>query len=198
MHADSITDQPPTEATRIAERRIASPLSVEFWRMCRQDIRSNMGWTRPGARAMLAYRFGAWAQTVLVPVIGWLLRRLALSMHRYVRNTYGIEIYPTATIGERVTIGHQSGIVIHEYATIGDDCLIRQGVTMGLAGTDQPASPANAPSIGNGVDIGAGAVIIGAIRIGDGAKIWPNAVAMQDVPAGATLMAPISRLAPRK
>jgi len=197
MEADmTLADHPPALPAR-SDTRPPSPLSKRFWQMCRQDIRSNMGWSRPGSRAMLAYRFGSWAQTVRTPVAGGIVRRIALSMHRYVRNTYGIEIYPTARIGERVTIGHQNGIVIHEYAIIGDDCLIRQNVTMGLAGTTEEASPDNAPHIGNRVDFGAGAVIIGAVKIGDDVNIWPNAVVVRDVPEKSTVMTPISKVMPR-
>jgi serine O-acetyltransferase len=124
-----------------------------------------------------------------------ILLRVHLSMHRYVRNAYGIEIYSTARIGRGVIIGHQSGIVIHEFATIGDDCLIRQGVTMGLArGHKKAPSPENAPTIGDRVDIGAGAVIVGPVKIGDDVRIFPNAVVLTNVPSRTTVMAPTSRL----
>jgi serine O-acetyltransferase len=198
MNQHTIPVEPHQPVAEARAPRPASPMTKEFWKLCREDIRSNMGWTRPGARAMLAYRFGAWALTVRTPVLGALLRRLALAMHRYIRNSYGIEIYPTATIGQRVTIGHQSGIVIHEYAKIGDDCLIRQGVTMGLANAKgAEAAPENAPTIGSRVDIGVGAVIMGAVTIGDDVTIFPNAVVMTNVPPRSTVISPVSRILPR-
>ena len=75
---------------------------------------------------------------------------------------------------------HPNGVVIHEDAVIGDDCMIMQQVTIGMIGTGQ------VPRIGNGVYIGAGAKIIGKVEVGDGARIGANAVVVDDVPAGCT------------
>lgn len=176
-----------------------SPFTRAFWSLCKEDIWRNMGINRPGARAMVVYRLGAWAQTIRTPVLGPVVRRLVTGMQRYVRNAYGIELYPTATIGRRLLIGHQNGIVIHEYARIGDDCLIRHGVTMGLinAQKDGGAAPENAPTIGSRVDIGVGAVIMGPVTIGDDVTIFPNAVVATNVPAGSTVISPMSRILPR-
>ncbi len=54
-------------------------------------------------------------------------------LYRYVRNHYSIELYYTATVGRRVVIGHQRAIVIHDRAEIRDECVIRQGVTLGAS-----------------------------------------------------------------
>jgi serine O-acetyltransferase len=90
-------------------------------------------WSKPGFHTMVMYRFGAWRCT-LPPIPRKLLRFPYWLMHTWCRNFYGIELHETATIGRRLRIAHQSGIVIHEYAVIGDDCIIRQGVTIGSAG----------------------------------------------------------------
>jgi serine O-acetyltransferase len=103
-------------------------------------------------------------------------------MQRHVRNHYGIEMYDTATIGRRLEIGHQGAIVIHEYAVIGNDCTIRQAVTIGAAGS---WSATTAPILGDHVDVGAGAKILGKIKVGDNTRIGPNVVLMTDLPAGA-------------
>lgn len=182
-HDDAAKNRPP--------RRTFAALC----RVMRQDMRNNFGWTRPGTRALLVYRLGAWIESLNPSLVKNVLRRIQLSMHRYVRNAYGIEIYSTATIGEGVIIGHQSGIVIHEFARIGNDCLIRQGVTLGIArGHGQSPSPENAPTLGDRVDIGAGAVIMGAVTIGDDVRIFPNAVVLTNVPSNTTVMAATSRL----
>ena len=97
------------------------------------------------------------------------------------RNRYGIELPYSAKIGRRVIVEHQSGIVVHGNAEIGDDSIIRQGVTLGNKTMDRPA---DAPVLGRGVNVGAGAKILGAVRIGDCAQIGANAVVLSDVPAG--------------
>jgi serine O-acetyltransferase len=122
--------------------------------------------------------------------------RLPLTLvHRpafwFVRNCCGIELPHTARVGRRFLIGHQSGIVIHHNAVIGDDCLVRQNVTIG-AGTASNAD--RAPRLGNGVEIGAGAAIIGPVTIGDHVRIGPNAVVTMNVPAGSIVVAPPPRV----
>ncbi|WP_206667536.1 serine O-acetyltransferase [Muricoccus nepalensis] len=151
-------------------------------------------WTLPGFRAIATYRLGVWAlsQSGLKKKAAWSLHTF---LRRYVRNIYGIEIFATAKIGRRFHIGHQGGIVIHEHATIGDDCLVRQGVTFGAV--LERDFVAHAPVVGNRVDVGAGAMIVGGVKIGDDVRIGPNAVVLTDVPAGATVFAPMSKIMPR-
>ena len=95
---------------------------------------------------------------------------------------YGIELPYSAQIGRRVVIEHQGGIVVHGATTIGDGTIIRQGCTFGIRSLDRLDE---APTIGRDVNIGAGAVIIGDVKVGDGASIGANAVVLQDVPPGA-------------
>ena len=97
----------------------------------------------------------------------------------------GIEIHPAAKIGKRLFIDHGMGVVIGETATIGDDVTIYQGVTLGGTSAERKVRH---PQIGNGVVIGAGAKLLGAITVGDGAAIGANAVVLKDVPAGATMV----------
>jgi serine O-acetyltransferase len=95
----------------------------------------------------------------------------------------GIEIHPGASIGRRFFIDHGMGIVIGETSEIGDDCTLYHGVTLG--GTTWNKGKRH-PTLGKGVVIGAGAKILGPVKIGDGAKIGSNAVVVKDVPEGAT------------
>jgi serine O-acetyltransferase len=95
---------------------------------------------------------------------------------------FGITIGVAANIGQRLTIEHSGAIVIHGCAEIGDDCVIRQGVTIGNRRMD---APFDAPKIGNRVNIGAGAKILGGVTIGDDVSIGANAVVIKDIPAGA-------------
>ncbi|WP_052388731.1 serine O-acetyltransferase [Belnapia moabensis] len=113
------------------------------------------------------------------------LRTMARAVSHTNRFITGIEIHPGATIGKRLFIDHGMGVVIGETAEIGDDVLIYHGVTLGgLSG--QPGK--RHPTIGNGVAIGAGAQVLGPIRIGDNARIGANAVVVAEVPAGETVV----------
>jgi serine O-acetyltransferase len=149
--------------------------------------------SRPGYRALRMYRFGVWRMTISSRLLRAPLSVLYRWMHRRVRNRYGIELHYTANIGRRLLIAHQGAIVIHEHATIGDDCLIRQGVTIGAAGT---YSIEDAPVLGDRVSLGAGSMILGRVKIGDDVKVGPNAVVMMNVRAGSMVMAPPARVIP--
>jgi serine O-acetyltransferase len=129
------------------------------------------------------YRFGVWADTLKNRIIRTVTMRVYWFFSRWIRNYYGIELLYTAKIGRRFLIGHQGGIVIHPNAVFGDDCLIRQGVTVGDSGR---GSDGSAPRMGDEVHIGAGAVIMGNITVGSRVSIGPNAMVMANVPAGST------------
>lgn len=172
---------------------------VGLLRLLREDLRRHgLDILSPGCRAVAAYRFGAWARSLRPAIFRIPLLLLHGVFFRYVRNRYGIELYSTARIGRRLLIGHQNGIVIHRFATIGDDCLIRQGVTFGEAGIGRDNfADGIGPVVGDNVDIGAGAVIIGNVHIGDHVNIGPNAVIMTNIPAHTTVLAPPARMMPR-
>jgi serine O-acetyltransferase len=156
----------------------------EDWRVHHRDS------SLPGFRALAAYRLGAWRRSHSSAAVRMLLAFPSRLLLRFARNHYGIELYSTAHIGRRVTIAHQGGIVIHELAQIGDDVIIRQGCTVGAVSDERFA----APVLEDGVELGAGAVIVGNVRIGRDARIGPNAVVLRDVPAGAIVLAPQSRV----
>ena len=149
---------------------------VEDWNTHGRDS------TRPGFQALAVHRFGNWRMGIGPKIVRAPFSIVYRILYRGVRNFYGIELPYTARVGRRVTIEHQSGIVIHGASEIGDDCVIRQGVTLG---NQRPDRPHEAPKLGNRVNIGAGAKLLGDVRIGDGARIGANAVVIADVPAGA-------------
>jgi serine O-acetyltransferase len=97
----------------------------------------------------------------------------------------GIEIHPGAKIGRRFFIDHGSGVVIGETAEVGDDVLMYQGSA--LAGTSLKKEKRH-PTIGNNVVIGTKAIVLGAINVGDGARIGAGSVVIKPVPAGATVV----------
>ena len=92
-----------------------------------------------------------------------------------------------------MVIGHQGAIVIHDRAEIGDECLIRQGVPLGASSHHRAWE---APKLGRGVQVGAGAMILGDIKIGDGAAIGANVVVTCDVPPMATVLSEPARIVP--
>jgi len=107
------------------------------------------------------------------------------------RGFTGIEIHPGAKIGRRLFIDHGMGVVIGETAEIGEDCLIYKGVVLG--GTTLEKKKRH-PTLGNRVIIGSNSTVLGAITIGDGARIGSGSVVVKPVPAGATVVGVPARI----
>jgi len=160
------------------------PPALGFWQQLKEDwIAHERDWTKPGFRAVAVQRFGVWRMKIEPLILRAPFSILYRALYRKIRNTYGIELPYTVQLGRRVIIEHQSGIVIHGNCSIGDDCIIRQGVTMGNRYLERPF---DAPKLGNSVNVGAGAKIFGNVTIGDGANIGANAVVLSDIPPGKT------------
>ena len=107
----------------------------------------------------------------------------------------GIEIHPAARIGRRLFIDHGMGCVIGETADVGDDVTLYHGVTLGGVSL---AREKRHPTLGDGVIVGSGAQVLGPLTVGEGARIGANAVVLEDVPAGATMVGiPARRVPPR-
>ncbi len=122
-------------------------------------------------------------------VAGFFWRHRMRTLGRFIshigRFFTGIEIHPGARLGRRLIIDHGMGVVIGETAEIGDDVYIYHQVTLGGIS----AAPGKRhPTVGNNVIIGAGAKVLGAIEIGEGARIGANAVVVAAVPAGTTVV----------
>lgn len=117
-------------------------------------------------------RTGPWAS---------LGRRLAVIRHRFWSVVCAADIPVNAKLGGGLLLPHPQGIVIHPDSVVGPNCLLFQGVTLGVGGAKE-----GAPILGGHVDVGAGAKILGGVRIGDHAVIGANAVVLRDVPSGAT------------
>jgi serine O-acetyltransferase len=155
-----------------------------LWQQITEDwIAHGRDWTKPGFRAIAVHRFGVWRMNLPSKLLRAPFSILYRMLFRKVRNTYGIELPYTVKLGRRVIIEHQSAIVIHGYCEIGDDSIIRQGVTLGNRYLEKPFE---APKLGARVNVGAGAKIFGAVIIGNDVNIGANAVVLSDIPAGAT------------
>ncbi|HEV2334441.1 MAG TPA: serine O-acetyltransferase [Stellaceae bacterium] len=136
----------------------------------------------PGFHALLYYRLAHWLWER-----GWYLSgRLVSHIGRMLT---GIEIHPGAKISKRLFIDHGMGVVIGQTAEIGDDCTLYDGVTLGgTRPSKEQQSQKRHPTIGNDVIIGAGAKILGPLKVGDGARIGAAAVVLKEVPDGATMV----------
>ena len=152
-----------------------------FWTLIREDyLAHKRDWTRAGFQALIVYRFGVWRMGVKPRLLRVPLSAVYKGLFRTICNFYGIEIPYTAKIGRRVVFEHQHGIIVHGNTVIGDDCTIRQGVTLGIR---RPDRLTDAPTLERGVQLGCGAAILGKVTIGEFAEIGANAVVLQDVPA---------------
>lgn len=152
--------------------------------------------TAPGLHALALHR----VSTALRDRPGVLARLLRRACHTVnvllVRNVYGMEVYETAVIGRRLKIVHHMGVLIGRGTVIGNDCIVRQHVTLGQLsgarmGVDQE------PRLGDRVILGVGCSVLGPVTIGDGARVGPHALVLKDVPAGATAMASPARALPK-
>jgi serine O-acetyltransferase len=153
-----------------------------MFRHLREDYRSHReGLLAQGFWAVTFYRFGYARKRVRWRVVRvpWAILYVVLSKLSQI--LFGIYIGMDAKIGRRLVIEHFGCIIIHNNAIIGDDVVIRQGVTIGNRSIDRPL---DVPHIGNRVNIGAGAKLLGPITIGDDVNIGANAVVLCDVPAG--------------
>jgi serine O-acetyltransferase len=132
----------------------------------------------PGFQARQAHRLAHALHLRGVPLLPRLISHLS-------RMLTGVEIHPGAVIGEGLFIDHGMGVVIGETAVIGDDCHLNQGVTLGGTSTRRVKRH---PTLGNNVLVGAGAHVIGAITIGDHARIGAGSVVVTNVPPYATVV----------
>lgn len=141
-----------------------------------QNYHSNFG--AQGFWVMVVYRFGRWRYSVKPSILRKLFSLLYKILYKFIQIITGVELPCEVEVGKNFIIDHFGGIIISGYASFGDDCRIRNGVVVGLKRTEVPI----APRIGNHVDIGAGAKVLGDISIGNNVVIGANAVVLTDVP----------------
>jgi serine O-acetyltransferase len=151
----------------------------DFYRAAIQLIGNN------GYHAVILYRIASWFYTKRFPLVPHIVTSMALCFT-------GAEIFPQARIGGGLVIKHPAGIVIGSGAIIGRECTLLQNVTIGEKLNDQ--GDHSYPTIGHGVTICTGAVIVGSVTVGDGAMVGANAVVLCDVPAGTTAVGVPARI----
>lgn len=161
----------------------------------RGDLRTYEGnWASQGFWVMLVYRFGRWRYTITRALIRKPFSLLYKVLYKIVQVLTGIEFPCEVEIGRNFRIDHFSDIVVSGYAVFGDNCVIRNGVTVGLRNVDDPV----APRIGNNVDIGAGAKVLGGITIGNNVNIGANAVVLKDILDNSIAVGVPARVIPKK
>jgi serine O-acetyltransferase len=145
----------------------------------RADLRAYEGrWGAQGFWAMIVYRFGRWRYALRPAILRKLFSLIYRVLFKFTQIITGIELPCEVSVGRNFVIDHFGGIIISGYAKFGDNCRIRNGVVVGLRRVEEKC----APIIGNNVDIGAGAKLLGPIRIGDNVVIGANSVVLSDVP----------------
>ena len=149
---------------------------------------------RQGLWAMAVYRFGRWRYGIRYRIIRAPFSFLYKLLFKFIQIITGIELPCEASVGRRLRIDHFGGIVVSGDAVFGDDVVIRNGVTIGL----RRVGVSGSPEIGNRVDVGAGAKILGSIRVGDDSAIGANAVVLEDVPPNSIAIGIPARIIPRR
>lgn len=149
---------------------------------------------RQGLWAMAVYRFGRWRYRFKHRIVRAPLSLIYKLLFKFIQILTGIELPCETILGHRFRIDHFGGIIISGDVEFGDDVVIRNGVTIGLRRTGVRSSP----KIGNRVDVGAGAKILGSITIGDDTAIGANAVVLHDVPPNSIAIGIPARIIPRR
>lgn len=145
----------------------------------RADLRAHGGkWGAQGFWVMLVYRFGRWRYRVRPALLRKIFSLVYKVLYKFIQIVTGVELPCEVEVGRGFVIDHFGGIVVSGYARFGDNCRIRNGVVVGLSRVEDPC----APVIGDNVDIGSGAKLLGPIRIGNNVVIGANAVVIRDVP----------------
>ncbi|NTV67320.1 MAG: serine acetyltransferase [Chlorobaculum sp.] len=161
----------------------------------RADLKTYDGqWSQQGFWVMIVYRYGRWRYGIKNSMLRKPFSFLYRFLYKTVQILTGIELPCEVPVGRNFRIDHFGDIIISGYASFGDDCIIRNGVTVGLKNIEEKA----APKIGNQVNIGAGAKLLGNITIGDNVDVGANAVVISSVPANSIAVGIPARIIPKK
>lgn len=186
---------PGDQAMGVDASARGNPPGIGLLALLREDLRTHGGTIfEQGFWAVGVHRFGNWqagSRWKLVRAPLTILYRVA---YLFVECAAGVSLPYTVKLGRRVRIWHHGGIILLA-RSIGDDVQIRQNTTMGIASSDRHLE---IPTIGDRVDIGCGACILGGVTVGDDCKIGANAVVLADVPAGSTAVGVPARVVRRR
>lgn len=163
-----------------------NPTGMSLFALWKEDLATHDGdWLSPGFQAVAIHRFGNWRMGIRVKPLRAGFSLLYRILARRVRIKYGIKLDYTVKLGRRVRIWHHGGMVLGA-RSIGDDVHIRQNTTMGVS--RRGAAPHEKPVIGDRVDIGAAACLVGPITVGADSLIAANSLVNRDVPSRSVVM----------
>ncbi len=173
---DEVTPFVPNEG-----RENANPPGLGFWALVREDLAiHDRDLLAQGFWALFWHRFGNWRMSVRPRLLRMPLTAIYRVMAKLTEWMGGIYLPYTVVVGRRVRLEHFGGMILVANR-IGDDVIIRQNTTFGISALDKPQAR---PVIGDRVQIGAGAVLVGGIEIGADTVIGANAVVAKSLPAG--------------
>lgn len=153
-----------------------------MWQLLREDLATHDGdWLEQGFWAVAAHRFGNWRMSIHPKPLRLPFSVVYKFLYKWVEWTCGISLPYTVKLGRRVRIWHHGGMILHA-ASIGNDVILRQNTTFGVARTNHNFE---LPIVEDGADIGVGVCVLGAVRVGRTAVIGANAVVLDDVPDNA-------------
>ena len=159
--------------------RDCNPPGMGLWALWREDyVTHDRDWTAPGFWAIAVHRFGNWRMRFSARIVRAPLTLIYRTLALVISVVAGITLPYTVRLGRRVRIWHHGGMVLHA-RSIGDDVHLRHNTTFGVA---RRGENLDIPAIGDRVDIGCGACVLGDVRIGDDSVIGANAVVTRDVP----------------
>lgn len=161
-----------------------NPKGISFKELVMEDFRTHdRDWLSQGFWALFWHRFGNWRMGIRPSLLRGPFSIFYRVMEKRCQHRYGIMLPYTVRVGRRVKLEHFGGMVLVAQE-IGDDVVLRHNTTFGIA---RDAELEDRPVIENGVNIGTGAIILGAVLVGREAVVGANALVTRDVPAGATV-----------
>lgn len=156
------------------------------WNCWLEDLRRYGGWSallrEQSLWAVGWYRLGCSVDSIPIRPVRAILLKFWWFVFRFIELSTGISLPVSCRIGPGLRIWHFGGIFLHPNVRIGRNCTLRQGVTIGNRYNDEVV-----PHLGDDVEVGAYAQILGGVRVGDEAKIGALSVVLQDVPAGSSV-----------
>jgi serine O-acetyltransferase len=173
-----------------------NPKGISFFALLREDLRTHENdLFSQGFWAIAVHRFGNWRMSVRPKLVRLPFTIIYKVLYKLVEWLCGISLAYTVKVGRRVRIWHHGGMILGALS-IGDDVHIRQNTTFGVARRGDGRWMK--PTIEDRVDIGAGAVIVGAIRVGHDSVIGANSVVSKDVPPWSIAVGVPANVRPRK
>ena len=161
-----------------------NPSGISFWSLVREDfVTHQRDVFSQGLFSLFVHRFGNWRMSISMRLVRLPFSFMYLLLAKLTQIFCGIKLDYTVQVGRRVKIEHFGGMILGA-RSIGNDVVIRQNTTFGIRDSSDLSAK---PTIEDGVNIGAGAVIVGDVTIGRYSKIAPNAVVIESVPPFSTV-----------